>query len=51
MIDTPSNRNAMGAENADKWVKPESLAEVICFLASEAAKDMRGAAIPVYGSI
>ncbi|MBD2664030.1 short-chain dehydrogenase/reductase SDR [Richelia sinica FACHB-800] len=49
-IDTPINREAMGAENADKWVKPESIGQVICFLASEAAKDIRGAAIPVYGS-
>ncbi len=51
IIDTPSNRQAMGEENASQWVKPESLAEVICFLASEAAKDVRGAAVPVYGSI
>jgi NAD(P)-dependent dehydrogenase (short-subunit alcohol dehydrogenase family) len=51
IIDTPSNRQAMGEENASKWVKPESLAQVICFLASEAAKDVRGAAIPVYGNI
>jgi NAD(P)-dependent dehydrogenase (short-subunit alcohol dehydrogenase family) len=51
VIDTPTNRTAMGAENADKWVKPESIAQVICFLASEAAKDVRGAAIPVYGNL
>jgi NAD(P)-dependent dehydrogenase (short-subunit alcohol dehydrogenase family) len=51
VIDTPANRQAMGSDEADQWVKPESLAQVICFLASEAAKDMRGAAIPVYGSI
>ncbi|MBD1868019.1 3-oxoacyl-ACP reductase FabG [Cyanobacteria bacterium FACHB-471] len=50
IIDTPTNRAAMGAENAHTWVKPESLAQVICFLASEAAQDVRGAAIPVYGS-
>jgi NAD(P)-dependent dehydrogenase (short-subunit alcohol dehydrogenase family) len=50
VIDTPTNRQAMGAENADKWVKPESLAQVICFLASDAAKDISGAAIPVYGN-
>ncbi len=49
IIDTPSNRQAMGTENADKWVKPESLAEVICFLGSEIAKDTSGAVIPVYG--
>lgn len=51
IIDTSANRGAMGSAQADKWVKPESLAQVICFLASEAAKDMRGAAIPVYGNI
>jgi NAD(P)-dependent dehydrogenase (short-subunit alcohol dehydrogenase family) len=51
IIDTPSNRQAMGSENADQWVKPESLAEVICFLASEAARDIRGATVPVYGNV
>ncbi|MEA5567572.1 3-oxoacyl-ACP reductase FabG [Anabaena sp. UHCC 0399] len=51
VIDTPKNRQAMGAENADKWVKAESIAELICFLGSDAAKDIRGAAIPIYGSI
>ncbi|WP_316431621.1 3-oxoacyl-ACP reductase FabG [Leptolyngbya sp. NK1-12] len=50
IIDTPANRAAMGSENAGRWVKPESLGQVICFLASEAAKDLRGAAVPVYGS-
>lgn len=51
IIDTPSNRAAMGEENADRWVKPAAIAEVICFLASDAAKDLRGAAIPIYGNI
>jgi NAD(P)-dependent dehydrogenase (short-subunit alcohol dehydrogenase family) len=51
VIDTPANRAAMGAENAAQWVKPESLAQVICFLASQAAQDIRGAAVPVYGNI
>ena len=51
IIDTPTNRETAGAENADKWVKPESIAQVICFLASEAAKDVRGATIPVYGNL
>lgn len=50
VIDTPANRDAMGTEQADQWVKPESLAEVICFLASEAAQDIRGAAVPAYGN-
>ncbi|MGF1602243.1 MAG: 3-oxoacyl-ACP reductase FabG [Thermosynechococcaceae cyanobacterium] len=51
VIDTPSNRVDMGEDQADQWVKPESLAEVICFLASEAAQDLRGAAVPVYGDL
>ena len=50
VIDTPANREAMGEENVESWVKPESLGEVIAFLASEAAGDVRGAAVPVYGS-
>ncbi|MBD1912816.1 MULTISPECIES: 3-oxoacyl-ACP reductase FabG [unclassified Leptolyngbya] len=51
IIDTPTNRTAMGAANTAQWVSAESLAEVICFLASDAAKDIRGAAVPVYGSV
>ncbi|MDJ0724317.1 MAG: 3-oxoacyl-ACP reductase FabG [Prochloraceae cyanobacterium] len=51
VIDTPSNREAMGSENSQDWVKPESLGEVICFLASKEAKDISGAAVPVYGKI
>jgi len=51
IIDTPVNRESMGEDNADQWVKPESLAQVICFLASDAAQDLRGAALPVYGNV
>ena len=51
IIDTPFNRKNLGEKNAHKWVKPESLAEVICFLGSEKAGDMRGAAVPVYGDV
>ena len=50
-IDPPRNRWAMESENAHQWVKPQSLAQVICFLGSEATKDVRGAAMAVYGSI
>jgi hypothetical protein len=41
----------MGDKNAQNWVKRESLAKVICFLGSEKAGDLRGAAIPVYGNV
>jgi NAD(P)-dependent dehydrogenase (short-subunit alcohol dehydrogenase family) len=50
VINTANNRSVMGDEPASRWVKPESLADVICFLASEAAGDLRGAVIPVYGN-
>lgn len=50
-IEPRKNRSAMGSENAHQWVKPQSLAQIICFLGSEAAKDVRGAAMGVYGSI
>lgn len=48
-IDTPQNRQAMPQADFARWVQPESLAEVIRFLASAAARDIHGAAIPVYG--
>jgi NAD(P)-dependent dehydrogenase (short-subunit alcohol dehydrogenase family) len=50
VIDTKANRAAMGEQAAASWVKPSSLAQVICFLASERARDLRGAALPVYGN-
>ena len=51
VIDPLTNRWAMGSENAHQCVKPQSLAQVICFLGSEAAKDVRSVAMAVYGSI
>ena len=48
-IDTLDNRAAMPKADTDKWVQPESLAEVILFLASPAARDIHGASIPIYG--
>ena len=49
-IDTPENRKSMPGADASKWVSPDSLAGVILFLASETARDIHGAAIPVYGA-
>ena len=49
-IDTPANRNVMPDADWEKWVAPESLADVIAFLVSDAARDISGiAAVPVYG--
>lgn len=48
-LDTPANRRAMPEADASRWVQPRSLAEVVRFLLSDAARDVSGAAIPVYG--
>lgn len=48
-IDTPQNRQTWPDWDFSKWVSPDSLADVIAFLASDAARDISGAAIPVYG--
>ena len=48
-IDTPQNRKAMPKANHSRWVKPADIADVILFLASDAARAVQGAAIPVYG--
>jgi len=47
-IDTPANRTAMPKADPLRWVSPESLARVIAFLLSDDARDISGAAIPVY---
>ena len=48
-IDTPENRRAMPNAAHEKWISPAALADVILFLASEAARAIHGACIPVYG--
>jgi len=48
-IDTEANREAMPDADRSRWVTTDSLADVIQFLLSERARDVSGAAIPVYG--
>ena len=47
IIDTPENRAAMPKADPAKWVAPADLANVIVFLASDAARAVHGAAVPV----
>jgi NAD(P)-dependent dehydrogenase (short-subunit alcohol dehydrogenase family) len=51
IIDTPANRADMPKANFDHWVKPADLAAVILFLASDEAKAVTGALIPVTGGV
>jgi NAD(P)-dependent dehydrogenase (short-subunit alcohol dehydrogenase family) len=50
-IDTEANRQAMPEADHGRWVTTESLGDVIAFLLSEQARDISGAAIPVYGRV
>jgi NAD(P)-dependent dehydrogenase (short-subunit alcohol dehydrogenase family) len=47
IIDTPENRAAMPKADPRRWVAPADLANVIAFLASDAARAIHGAALPV----
>lgn len=49
IIDTPQNRADMPSADPKKWVAPAALADVILFLASDAARAVHGAAVPVVG--
>jgi len=48
-IDTPQNRADMPDADFNQWVPPAALADVVKFLASDAARCVTGAAVPVYG--
>jgi NAD(P)-dependent dehydrogenase (short-subunit alcohol dehydrogenase family) len=51
IIDTPANRREMPKADFDRWVKAADLAEVMLFLASDGAKVVTGALIPVSGKV
>lgn len=47
IIDTPTNRADMPDADFAQWVRPSTIADVILFLASAAARGISGALIPV----
>lgn len=46
-IDTATNRASMPNADTSRWVKPESIAQLIVFLASQEAGQLNGALIPI----
>jgi NAD(P)-dependent dehydrogenase (short-subunit alcohol dehydrogenase family) len=48
-MDTPANRAAMPGADPSKWVQPSQIASLLLYLASDAAANISGAVIPVYG--
>ena len=46
-IDTPANRRAMPAADPSKWARPDSIAQTLTFLSSDAASQISGALIPI----
>lgn len=48
-MDTPANRSSMPNADASRWVTTQSAAGVIAFFLSDAARDISGAAVPLYG--
>jgi NAD(P)-dependent dehydrogenase (short-subunit alcohol dehydrogenase family) len=51
IMDTPANRAAMPDVDPSSWVSLPSAAGVIAFLLSDEARDVTGAALPVYGRV
>lgn len=47
IIDTPTNRADMPDADFSSWVRPAAIADVIAFLASDGARAITGALIPV----
>lgn len=48
-MDTPGNRAAMPKVDPATWVSTGSVAGVVAFLLSDDARDVSGAALPIYG--
>lgn len=49
VLDTPQNRKDMPKADPAKWVQPDDLAKVMLFLASDDARAITGALVPVTG--
>jgi len=48
-MDTPGNRASMPDADPSRWINPQTVADLIFYLVSDAAAQVTGAVIPVYG--
>jgi NAD(P)-dependent dehydrogenase (short-subunit alcohol dehydrogenase family) len=51
IIDTAANRESMPDENHSKWVRPETIADMIVYLCSDEARQISGTIIKAYGDV
>ncbi|HTY38811.1 MAG TPA: SDR family NAD(P)-dependent oxidoreductase [Bacteroidota bacterium] len=51
IIATKSNINSMPDEDTTKWVKPEEIADMICYLCSSAGGAVNGTTLKAYGAL
>lgn len=51
IINTASNRAAMPNADHSKWVRPSAIAHLIRYLASDAASEINGSLVPIYGQV
>ncbi len=51
ILDTERNRRDMPKSDPSKWVQPDDLAKVMLFLASDDARAITGALVPVMGQV
>ena len=49
-IDTTANRAAMPKADFGKWVDPDNIANLVVWLTGDSAKEITGAALPMYGA-
>jgi NAD(P)-dependent dehydrogenase (short-subunit alcohol dehydrogenase family) len=48
-IDTAANRASMPESDSSRWIRPQTIADLILYLTSDAGAQVSGAVIPVYG--
>lgn len=51
IIDTTENRRSMPDEDYKQWVKPQHIADIICYLCSEEANNVSGTTIRAFGGL